>query len=67
MYLAAKSCSLPLRTGFAVLLFLHNAPPYVPIGEHGKLVGSSVSLLASLLYDVPDIGHEPVRRHGVLL
>ena len=54
-----------LRTGFAVLLFLHDAPPYVPISEHGKLARGGVNLLAPLLYNALDIGHELVSGHGM--
>lgn len=36
-----------------VALFFHDAPPYVPIGDHGKLVGSGVGLFAPLLFSPP--------------
>ncbi len=56
-----------LRTGFAVLLFFHDAPTDVPIGEHGKLANGGVSLFAPLLYDALDVGHEMACGRGMLL
>ena len=68
--LLGKSLDEPhavLRTGFAVLLFLHDAPPDVSIGEHGKLTHGGVGLFAPLLYDALDVGHELACGHGMLL
>ena len=48
---------------FAMLFFLHDTPPDVPIGKYRNSIGRRVGLSSTLLYDVPNIIKKPVGRY----
>lgn len=50
-----------LGTDFAMLFFLHDTPPDVPIGKYRNSIGRRVGLSPTLLYDIPNIIKKPCR------